>query len=179
MTTLSAYLTAHGHTLEPLGDPRLSRLSPGGGWRLVEQNEPVGNVAVWADPALGRDAFQPTVVVSSARITPAVDPAVLLDRLDDTAAELDEWTVRAGSREQDGRGRLISDTLGEYRLGDRVLTASTIAAVWSDAGASYLRQVVVTTFVDQLSVHGGAVRDLRCALDPDHSGPDASAPPRA
>ena len=132
MTTLPEFLQVHGLALEPLKDPSLKSLDPGDGWRLIEQTEPVGNVAVWAHPGLGREGFRPTVVVFMARIRPAVDCTMVLDRLADTAAMLGGWQLRATRRVEDAQCRLVADTLGEFRVGDHVLTASTIATVWRD-----------------------------------------------
>lgn len=164
MTTLLDYLEAHGHTLEPLNDPTLREQSPGGGWTAITMDEPIGNVAVWADETLRRDGFQPTIIVSTARITPPVDPATILDRLDDTAATLPEWAPRASARSTDERDCLVSDSLGDYRLGEHHLTASTIASVWNESEngdeMTVLRQVVVTTFTDQLHAHGDALRTV-------------------
>lgn len=179
MTTLPEFLQIHGCVLEPLEEPSLRSLDPGDGWRLVEQNEPVGNAAVWVHPGLGREGFQPTVVVSTARIRPAVDCTTVLDRLADTAAVLGGWRLRATQRVKDDRGRWVADTLGEFRVGDHELTASTIATVWRDdggdsgegvvsgdtacesgGGATVLRQVVVTTFADQLTSHAEVLRAL-------------------
>lgn len=174
MTTLPEFLQVHGFALEPLEDPSLKSLDPGDGWRLIEQTEPVGNVAVWAHPGLGREGFRPTVVVSMARVRPAVDCTTVLDRLADTAAMLGGWQLRATRRVEDAQGRLVADTLGEFRVGDHVLTASTIDTVWRDnhtassgdtageaeGGATVLRQVVVTTFTDQLATHADVLRAL-------------------
>lgn len=122
----------------------------------MEQHELADNVAVWAAPALARDSFQPTIIVSVARITPAIDTQTLFDRLDDTAATLPEWRPRAHARSTEDEGRSVSDTLGDYRL-DRVdLTASTIVTAWLDGDSTILRQIVVTTFADQLPAHSDA-----------------------
>lgn len=160
MTTLAEFLEAGDRVLEPLDDASLAGLDPGAGWRLAEQAVPVGNVAIWAHPGLYRQGFQPTVVLSLARISPAIDLGTLLDRLDDTAATLERWRVRATDRVVDDRGRLVSDTLGEFRVGPHELTASTIATVWQDGGATVLRQVVVTTFTDQVTTHSDVLRAL-------------------
>lgn len=160
MTTLTEFLEAGGRVLEPLDDPSVARLDPGDGWQLLDQNEPVPNVAIWAHPGLYREGFQPTVIISLARLTPAVDLGTLLDRLDDTAATLERWRVRAADRVVDDRGRLVSDTLGGFRVGPHELTASTIATVWQESGATVLRQVVVTTFTDQVTTHSGVLRTL-------------------
>ncbi|MGN0099651.1 MAG: hypothetical protein ACI39C_01805 [Dietzia sp.] len=160
MTTLTEFLEAGDRVLEPLDDASRAGLDPGPGWRLVEQTVPVGNVTIWAHSELYREGFQPTVILSLARVTPAVDLGTLLDRLDDTAATLERWRVRAADRVVDDRGRLVSDTLGEFRVGPHELTASTIATVWQDGGATVLRQVVVTTFTDQVTTHSGVLRAL-------------------
>ncbi len=114
----------------------------------------------WADPNLGRMGFQPTVIVSATRIIPAIDESLVLDRLDDTAASLDAWRLRATRRDVDDRGRTTSDTLGECRSGDHSITVSTITTVWEDAGTTILRQLVVTTFTDQLPMHSEILRAL-------------------
>lgn len=158
MTTLAEFLDDGNRVLEPLDDSSLARLDPGDGWRLLDQNETVPNVAIWAHPELHGEGFQPTVVLSLARIRPAVDLGTLLDRLDDTAATLGKWRVRTSHRVEDGRGRMISDTLGEFRVGPHELTASTSATVWQEDGATVLRQVVVTTFTDQMSAHADVLR---------------------
>ena len=160
MTTLTEFLEAGDRLLEPLDETSLAGLDPGPGWRLVEQTAPMGNVAIWAHPGLYREGFQPTVIISLARVTPAVDLGALLDRLADTAATLEGWRVRATDRVVDDRGRLVSDTLGEFRVGPHELTASTIAAVWHAGGATVLRQVVVTTFTDQVTTHSDVLRAL-------------------
>ena len=103
-----------------------------------------------------------------------MDCTTVLDRLADTAAMLGGWHLRATRRVEDAQGRLVADTLGEFRVGDHVLTASTIATVWRDnqadscgdtgdeaeSGATVLRQVVVTTFTDQLATHADVLRAL-------------------
>lgn len=160
MTTLTEFIEAGDRVLEPLDDTSLAGLDPGPGWRLVEQTVPVDNVAIWAHPGLYREGFQPTVIISLARVTPAVDLGTLLDRLDDTSATLERWRVRTADRVVDDRGRLVSDTLGGFRVGPHELTASTIATVWHDSGATVLRQVVVTTFTDQLTTHADVLRAL-------------------
>lgn len=159
MTSLLDHLEAHGHTMSP-GDDPLPAAAPGACWQEVDQNVPVGNVVVWADPALRRGDFQPTVVASTARITPPVDAATVLARLDDTAATLADWRTRSSRRTADDGGRVTSDTLGDYRLGEHHLTASTRAWVWTDGNATVLRQVVVTTFTDQLPTHAAALDGL-------------------
>ncbi|AWH91896.1 hypothetical protein [Dietzia lutea] len=160
MTSLFEFLDAGDRILEPLDDASLAQLDPGPGWRLVEQTAPVDNVAIWGHPGLYREGFQPTVIISLARVTPAVDRDTLLDRLADTAATLERWRVRATDRVEDGRGHLVSDTLGEFRVGPHELTASTLASVWQESGATVLRQVVVTTFTDQVTTHSGVLRAL-------------------
>lgn len=162
MTVLAEYLHRHGHTLEPLADQELLALSPGGGWRPAEVDPAISNVAVWDDPALVRQGFRPTILVSAARITPALDPEVVLDRLEDTAATLTYWRRRAGVRRIDDP-RHVSDTLGEYSLGPLALSASTVASVWTvrdpTAGVyTALRQVVVTTFPNQVDAQRDALR---------------------
>lgn len=127
-------------------------------------DEPVGNIVVWADEMLRRDGFQPTIIVLTARISPAVAPATVLDRLDDTAATLPAWVRRACARSPDERGRLVSDSLGDYHLGEPHLTASTIATVWSESDngdeVTAVRQIVVTIISEQLPVHSEALRGL-------------------
>ena len=158
MMTLPEYLAEHGHSLSPLADPTLLELSPGGGWAVSEIAEAATNVKVWTDPGLHRDGFQPTIIVSAARITPGLDPNVVLDRLHDNAATLPEWHVRASARSTDEQGRLVSDSLGNYRLEGLELTASTLTTVWTEGGSTIIRQVVVTTFSDQLFAHTDALR---------------------
>lgn len=159
MTTLSEYLEKHSHSLTPLVDPSLLQLSPGGGWAPSDAAAAAANVRVWTDPGLRRSGFQPTIIVSAARITPELDPKVVLDRLHDNAATLPEWHTRASTRSTDEQGRLLSDSLGDYRLEGLELTASTLSRIWTESGSTLMRQVVVTTLSDQLSTHADALRD--------------------
>lgn len=50
--------------------------------------------------------------------------------------------------------------LGDYRLGEHQLTASTIATAWADGDSTRLHQVIVTTFSDQLPAHGEVLHNL-------------------
>lgn len=158
MMTLPEYLEKHDHSLTPLAEPSLLELSPSGGWTPSDTAEAADNVKVWTDPGLHRDGFQPTIIVSAARITPELDPDVALDRLNDNAATLPDWHMRASTRSTDEQGRLVSDSLGNYRLEGLELTASTLTTVWTEGGATIMRQVVVTTFSDQLFAHTDALR---------------------
>lgn len=162
MTVLMEYLEQHGHTLEPHDEPALLEISPAGGCRRSATDPTITTLAVWDDPALFRQEFQPTIIVSAARITPALDPEIVLDRLDDTAATLTDWRRRAGARKVDDDERRVSDALGDYRLGPLTLSASTVATAWTVRDATVgaytvLRQVVVTTFPDQIDAQRDAL----------------------
>lgn len=158
MMPLPEYLEKHGHSLSPLPEPSLLKLAPAGGWAISNVADAAANVKVWTDPSLLRDGFQPTIILSAARITPELDPNVVLDRLNDNAATLPEWNLCASARSTDEQGRLVSDSLGNYRLEGAELTASTLATIWTEGESTILRQVVVTTFSDQLSAHSDALR---------------------